>query len=655
MPDWFYRTVSRPLLFRLSAEKSRSVALGLMGWLSRLPLGPAVIDLLGHMNPSPRLARQFAGVAIASPVGIGTVLDGAALAPAALARFGVGLVAVGPVTPQPVIATPVERCVNRQGLLLPEPPGNPGLTTLRERLSRAGALGVPLLVNVGYAPGASSDQATRDGQQVIVELASWANFFALTTLPCALNVGWQLDEWRNHVRTLRSSTRCPLLLGVPAYLSSADVDRFVAAALEEGVAGIVVTGAVREPDGRQLVGVAALDATRQAVAHWRKHYPDLPLLASSVVHEPEHALQLLDDGAQLLLVDTGLIYSGPGLPKRLNEAIEFRDFHRRSATATPPTPAARQSWFWTLMLGVSMLLGGSLAIVIAATRVVMPYDEAFVGMTRAQLAEINPRLLPFLSHDRVSLAGAMLSIGVLYTGLSLCGVRRGLHWARQAVIVSAFAGFASFFLFLGFGYFDPFHAFVTAILFQFLLLSLHAELPPAEVPQYPNLREDWRWRRSQWGQLLFIGQGVVYIVAGTVISTIGITQVFVHEDLEFMGTTVEALKAAGPQLVPLVAHDRATFGGMLIATGLTVFLASMWGYRQGYRWLWWTLLLAGIPGYAAAIGVHHAVGYTDWFHLLPAYAGSAALFLALWLSYPYLCVRDEEARRAWDTLSASTS
>ena len=41
------------------------------------------------------------------------------------------------------------------------------------------------------------------------------------------------------------------------------------------------------------------------------------------------------------------------------------------------------------------------------------------------------------------------------------GIRSGLHWAQKSVFLSAFTGFASFFLFLGFGYLDTFHAFVT--------------------------------------------------------------------------------------------------------------------------------------------------------------------------------------------------
>src|SRR5205085_8351125 len=141
------------------------------------------------------------------------------------------------------------------------------------------------------------------------------------------------------------------------------------------------------------------------------------------------------------------------------------------------------------------------------------------------------------------------------------------------------------------------------VLFQFLLFGLYARLGEDKDPTPPNLREDWRWRWSQWGQLIFIVQGAVLIVAGVVICRVGVTSVFVPEDLEFMRTTAEALTAANPRLLPVVAHDRTSFGGMLIACGLAVTLSALWGFRQGAGWLWWVLLLSGSAGYAAAIGV----------------------------------------------------
>ena len=288
-------------------------------------------------------------------------------------------------------------------------------------------------------------------------------------------------------------------------------------------------------------------------------------------------------------------------------------------------------------MGSGMFVGSIMALIIAMTHVVLPYDEVFVGMTRAELTAINPRLPDFMAHDRISLAGTMIAIGIMYIGLSLFGIRAGLHWAQKSVFLSAFTGFASFFLFLGFGYLDAFHAFVTAILFQFLLLGVHSKLG-AYVPETPpELTDSPAWKLSLWGQLLLIFHACALLGAGATISTIGVTHVFVHEDLDFMQTTAEALKAANPRLVPLVAHDRATFGGMLLSSGFVFLLPALWGFRTGSAWLWWTMLLAGLPAYACAIGIHYHVGYIEFMHLLPAFAGLALFLLGLALSRPYLC------------------
>jgi hypothetical protein len=290
------------------------------------------------------------------------------------------------------------------------------------------------------------------------------------------------------------------------------------------------------------------------------------------------------------------------------------------------------TWFWTLLMGLGMLGGGILTLVIAALGVVLPYDEIFSGMSRDQLAAVNPRLLSFMAHDRVALAGTMITIGILYPALSWFGIRRGLAWAKTAIMASAFTGFASFFFFLAFGYFDPFHAFVTVVLLQLLLLGLHAKVASAETPAEPDTPDTL----AKAARLLLLGHNAVMIAGGCVISFVGSTHVFVPEDLEYMQTTAEALTAANARLGPLVAHDRASFGGMLIASGVCLFFTAWWGFQRGRRWLWWTLLAAGIPGYAAGIGVHFAIGYTNLWHLTPAISGALIYALALALAGPYL-------------------
>ncbi len=209
--------------------------------------------------------------------------------------------------------------------------------------------------------------------------------------------------------------------------------------------------------------------------------------------------------------------------------------------------------------------------------------------------------------------------------------------AMVAVEASAFVGFASFFLFLGFGYFDPFHAYVTVVLLQLLLFGVHSRLGPTASLTPPDLHDDARWLCALWGQLLCIAQASAFVVAGLVISFVGVTSVFVPEDLEFMETTAQELHLRNPHLLSLVAHDRASFGGMLVASGLAFLMSGLWGLRRGANWLWWTALLAGTPGFVAAIGVHFVVGYENVWHLTPAFAGLAIFLTGLALSHPYFC------------------
>jgi hypothetical protein len=298
------------------------------------------------------------------------------------------------------------------------------------------------------------------------------------------------------------------------------------------------------------------------------------------------------------------------------------------------------------LLGASMIFGGILACLIAATLVVLPYDEAFVGLQRAQLAAINPRLLLFMAHDRVSLAGVMISIGVLYWQLAVFGIRRGSRWAWSASLISAAVGFASFFLFLGFGYFDPLHALVSVMLLVFFFLALRGHAVWQAIPPAPDLENDRSWRLSQWGQLLFVLLGTGLIGAGVVIASLGMTSVFVSEDLGFLGNTAATLRIANPHLVPLIAHDRAGMGGALVSAGLAVLLAALWGFQRGNRWLWWMLLFTGTPATLATLAVHLVVGYTNLFHLAPVLALLVLFPVALALCYPYLCRTGPDAERA---------
>lgn len=627
MPDWSYQTILRPLLFRLRPEAGRDIALGAMGMLARLPGGVRVIQLMGHMAPDPRLRVTRAGITFRSPVGLGCQVDSALTATGALAELGFGYLEIGPVCASASDPpAPIERDAAAQTLSFPPPQAMLTADEARTRLAQWGAQHVPVFARV--APASPAETA-----QIIAALAP--HVAALVATPENLDV--VLDA----LPALGDKHRPVFVAMTPRHWEDPATRRRCSETVNSGrVAGVIVEASDHEP---------VLQFVRDMRHAFR---PDITLIAASGLHVPGDALDAVSAGADLVQIDSGLVFSGPGLAKRINDALLYRQLRAPATTESLPTAEqpprlAQQSWFWALLLGLSLLGGGVLAMAIATTRVTLPYDEALTGLTRDQIAAINPRLLSFMTHDRVTLAGTMLAVGLQYVLLAAYGIRRGQHWALVALATSALAGFFTFFAFLGFGYFDPFHAFVSTILLQLTFLAMLGRLPPREFAAAPELDNNEAWRSHQWGQLLFVIHGAVLIVAGCVIVGIGMTRVFIREDLEFLGTTIDALIGAHPQLRPLVAHDRATFGGMLIACGLATLLSALWGFQRGQAWLWWSLMIAGNIAYLAALAVHMNVGYTSHLHLLPVYGGLAWLWAGGLFSYPFMAGRDELLDAAW--------
>ena len=125
--------------------------------------------------------------------------------------------------------------------------------------------------------------------------------------------------------------------------------------------------------------------------------------------------------------------------------------------------------------------------------------------------------------------------------------------------------------------------------------------------------------------LLFVGAGMV--LAGGVIMILGSTVVFVPQDITYLGFSPAQLNAINPHLIPLIAHDRAGFGGGLASCGLCVFFI-VWKARPS-RALWQALLLAGLTGFGCAIGIHYPMGYLSMSHLAPAWVGGVVYLVGI--------------------------
>lgn len=639
MPDWSYRTLFRPILSRMKPESARAATLHAIGAVSRFPGGALLIRTLGHMEPAPQLAANRAGLRFETPVGLSGRIDPSGTAWKALAQFGFGFIEVGPITIDPVaMNTPIIQDNERERLVFPHPYANAGIDAAERALKRRAPAvrGTPLFARTRHNDGATVEESLEAQSELAERLLPYADGWVIE----AADSGWQVEDNVRYIRKLAKLNRwkgrdLPAFLALPLALDRHRLDAILdaMAADSELWSGVVLGDTYAAAEEAEL-GPNGKERTIPLLRTVRSRFPEpFVVIASAGVHEPHDALDLMREGASFVQLSSGLVFAGPNLPKRVNEAI----LHERIQATPPPKPDSFwKSWGWIVLLGIGMMIGGALAWLISATTVLLAYDEQFLGMTRTELAALNGRLLHFMSHDRTTLAGTMISIGIMYAWLAWNGLRRRLHWARTAMLTSGTVGFSSFFLYLGFGYFDPLHAAVAALLLPLFVLGMrHGGDLPSRVR--PNVRNDAAWRKAMWGQLCFVAAGFGLAVGGTVIAVVGITGVFVPSDLVYLGMEAETLNEMNPRLLPLIAHDRAGFGGALLSDALAILITALWGIQERERWIWWMLLLAGLPGFIAGIGVHAAISYTDFLHLLPAYFIFGLYAAGLFLLYPYLC------------------
>jgi dihydroorotate dehydrogenase len=158
-----------------------------------------------------------------------------------------------------------------------------------------------------------------------------------------------LAELSGEARALAGlATPRPLLVKIAPDLAESAIAEALQVCLEHGVSAVVATNTTVRRDGIHpgdaalagepggLSGRPLARRAREVVAFvHRETGGRLPVVGVGGIASPDDALRLLDAGASLVQVCTGLIYHGPGLVRRINRAV--------LAEQRRPSPAAQRA------------------------------------------------------------------------------------------------------------------------------------------------------------------------------------------------------------------------------------------------------------------------------------------------------------------------
>lgn len=340
-----YRHLLRSVLFALPPETAHDLTLRLLSMACAIP-GVGWLLRKRFTLTDPALERECFGLRFPNPVGLAAGLDKNGRYLDALACLGFGFIEVGTVTPRPQSGNPKPRLfrlpadraiINRMGF------NNEGVDALVNRLRKSRPKGLIIGGNIGKNKDTPNERAIEDYEYCFRALHPYVDYFVVNVSSPNTPGLRALQERRPLTAILRRMVELnqqmqlkrPILLKISPDLNAQQLDEIAEIVRETGIDGIIATNTtigradLNTPEEEVVaMGPGGLsgaplreDATRVLV-HMRKALgADFPLIGVGGIDSPEAALDRLHAGANLLQVYTGLIYEGPNLVRRINEAI----------------------------------------------------------------------------------------------------------------------------------------------------------------------------------------------------------------------------------------------------------------------------------------------------------------------------------------------
>jgi dihydroorotate dehydrogenase len=331
----------RNLLFRFDPERVHGVTLNLLAFAGMLkPARTLLRRFFSYYAPS--LPVKVFGVEFPNPIGLAAGYDKDGVGMAGLACLGFSHLELGTVTPHPQKGNPRPRIfrlpedgalINRMGF------PNAGAESLRARLHRHKPEGMVIGVNIGKGADTPLEEAEADYVFLLQTFYSCADYLAVN-VSSPNTIGLRRLQAREHLEHLlgclnaeRSNLqsaygkRVPLLVKLAPDLTEEELDDAVGAISISGIDGVIATNTtiarvgLRSPLGAEsggLSGAPLQSRAREVVAQiHRLTSGKLPIIGVGGISRPDDAKAMLEAGASLVQIYSGLVYYGPGLVKQI--------------------------------------------------------------------------------------------------------------------------------------------------------------------------------------------------------------------------------------------------------------------------------------------------------------------------------------------------
>lgn len=329
----------RSLLFQLKPEVAHNLTLQAV----RFAGGIAPINtFLRQAYQASHQPVQAFGLNFANPIGLAAGYDKDGLGWRGLACLGFGHIEVGTVTPRPQPGNPQPRLfrlpeqkalINRMGF-----PGK-GAAFVRQNLAGPRPKNLVLGVNIGKNKDTPLETAEEDYLYLLRYFYNHTDYLTIN-VSSPNTVGLRQLQERDALDRLLSiinierarlvqeiGNKMPILVKIAPDLSDEQLDDALDVVLRNQMDGVIATNTTISREGLEsplaqesggLSGAPLFERSLAIVTKIHKRTSGkLPVVGVGGISDANGVQKMLDAGAVLVQVYTGLLYEGPGLVKRL--------------------------------------------------------------------------------------------------------------------------------------------------------------------------------------------------------------------------------------------------------------------------------------------------------------------------------------------------
>ncbi len=339
-----YKYLLKPLLFLLDAESAHQLTAKSFSIILRIPIISHLVKWSLSYHDK-KLETSLWGINFPNRVGLAAGFDKDGKHFEAMSALGFGFLEIGTVTPKPQEGNAKPRLfrlpedeglINRMGF------NNEGVETLVNRLIKRKNKNIIIGGNIGKNKLTPNANAIEDYHFAFEKLYDHVDYFVVNVSSPntpglrELQGKEPLTKLLRHLITLRDSKplKKPVLLKIAPDLSDEQLEDIFDILKNEQLDGVIATNTTISRDHLKtstqtlnaignggLSGKPLTRISRNIVKKIRDNNSEIPIIGAGGINSPEDAQKMIDSGANLIQVYSGLIYQGPTFVKNIKKHL----------------------------------------------------------------------------------------------------------------------------------------------------------------------------------------------------------------------------------------------------------------------------------------------------------------------------------------------